>query len=65
MTYAIRKVLKNGIRGYQVVRFNLNTYLCKNGYPADEVEVDGCFFEDRDEAEAEAMSLEMDEEYSQ
>jgi hypothetical protein len=61
MTHAIRKVVKNGIEGYQVVQFNLNTYFCQNGYKADELDVDGAFFEEVEDAENELMNLEEDQ----
>lgn len=62
MTYAIRKVKKNGVKGYQVVKFNLDTYFVKNGYSADEIEVEGAFFKRLEDAEEEAMNLQMEDE---
>ena len=55
-TYAIRK--KNN--GYQLVWFYSNSYFTNNGYDAYENEVDGAFFKRREDAENEAMNLEME-----
>ena len=44
-TYAIRKRSRGGIKGFQVVWFNLPTYFTNNGYAADEHDVKDGWFE--------------------
>ena len=56
-TYAIRKKRN----GYQVVWFYGDSYFSKNSYNAYENEVDGAFFKRPEDAENEAMNLEMGE----
>ena len=58
-TYAIRKRNRGGVKGFQVVWFNLPTYFTNNGYPADECNVKDGWFEDVDEAESLANNLEF------
>jgi len=57
-TYAIRKRNRGGVKGFQVVWFNLPTYLTNNGYAADESNVKDGWFEDVDDAENLANNLE-------
>ena len=56
-TYAVRK--KDN--GYQVVWFYGDGYFSNNGYSAYEYEVVGAFFTRCEDAENEAMNLEMGE----
>ena len=57
-TYAVRKKSN----GYQVVWFYGDSYFSNNGYDAYENEVVGAFFTSREDAENEAMNLDMEEE---
>ena len=53
-------VRKKG-NGYQVVWFYGDSYFSNNGYAAYEHEVVGAFFTSREDAENEAMNLDMEE----
>ena len=57
-TYAIRKRSRGGIKGFQVVWFNLPTYFTNNGYAADEHDVKDGWFEYIDGAASLAHDLE-------
>jgi len=57
-TYAIRKRSRGGVKGFQVVWFNLPTLFTNNGYAADEHDVKDGWFEDVDDAENLANNLE-------
>lgn len=65
MDYNIKLWKKNGVNGFQVIKFNLNTYFCKNGYPADEIDVEDGFFQDMEEAESMARELQLEEEFKE
>ena len=58
-SYAIRPSAKNNKQGWQVVYMFLGNYFHKNGYKADEYDVEGAWFENREDAEYELMNLQF------
>ena len=58
-SYAIRPSKKNNKKGWQIVYMFLGNYFHKNGYKADEYNVENGWFENRVDAEYEAMNLQI------
>ena len=58
-SFAIRPRVKNNKRGFQIVYMYLGNYFHKNGYEADEYEVEDGWYENREDAECEAMNLQF------
>jgi len=56
-TFAVRPMRKNKKNGWQIVYMLLGTYAHRNGYKADEINIEDGWFENREDAESEAMSL--------
>ncbi len=56
-SFAIRPKTKNNKKGWQIVYMFLGNYFHKNGYKADEYDVKDAWFENREDAEFEAMNL--------